>query len=69
VRAACKGAEKAEDENPEHCRTARAGKDPCHSTSLLFGSPADQLGPVALRPRLSTGLPLSRRRSASVLQV
>jgi hypothetical protein len=27
--------------------------------SSLFGSPADRVGPVALRPRLTSGLPLS----------
>jgi hypothetical protein len=28
-----------------------------HERSFLFGSPADPSGPVALRPRLTTGLP------------
>jgi hypothetical protein len=27
--------------------------------TLLFGGPADRVGPVALRPRLAPGLPLS----------
>jgi hypothetical protein len=30
-----------------------------HETFSLFGSPADLVGPVALRPRLTSSLPLS----------
>ena len=44
---------------------ARAGESGCyfqplgrtHADALTFGSPADLVGSVALRPRLATGLP------------
>jgi hypothetical protein len=35
-----------------------------HDMFFLFGSPADRVGPVALRPRLTSGLPLSTSEAA-----
>lgn len=37
--------------------------------TLLFGSPADLLGPVALRPRLTPGLPFLRADSHSNVMI
>lgn len=43
----------AEDRQP-----SSANECAHHGRPLLFGSPADRLGPVALRPRIAPGLPL-----------
>src|SRR5262249_27922732 len=51
------------------CTTSRTRAVPWTSTvHLLFGSPATCVRPVALRPRLATGLPLSigRRRGSAL---
>src|SRR5436853_2818876 len=46
---------------PPENASAGSVKDPAsHSEDgALFGSPADRDGPVALRPRIASGLPLS----------
>jgi hypothetical protein len=44
---------------PEHRIFDRQGRNECvhRGRPLLFGGPADLMGPVALRPRIAPGLP------------